>query len=115
MIHNRVLRLKKLKRNTTTKSGSLASALYSARLYEQGKAKICQAVRYGTVTRVNIPTDRETSRPRGFAFVDMEANSEEEAAISALDGVEMMERNLNVNKATPKKNRMANRGGGPAW
>ncbi|QUY45712.1 RNA-binding protein [Acaryochloris marina] len=70
---------------------------------------------YGTVTRGNIPTDRETSRPRGFAFVDMEANSEEEAAISALDGVEMMERNLNVNKATPKKNRMANRGGGPAW
>lgn len=59
---------------------------------------------FGTVTRVNIPTDRETSRPRGFAFVEMEANSEEEAAIAALDGVELMDRNLKLNKAKPKRN-----------
>lgn len=60
---------------------------------------------YGTVTSVNIPTDRETSRPRGFAFVEMEANSEEEAAIAALDGAAVMKRNLKVNKAKPKENR----------
>ncbi|WP_262561453.1 hypothetical protein [Acaryochloris sp. CCMEE 5410] len=36
---------KKLKRNTTTKSGSLVSALYSAKLYELWNTKICQAVR----------------------------------------------------------------------
>lgn len=60
---------------------------------------------YGTVTRVNIPTDRVTNRPRGFAFVEMGTNSEEEAAIAALDGAEVMKRNLKVNKAKPREKR----------
>lgn len=70
---------------------------------------------YGTVTRVNIPTDRETNRPRGFAFVEMEANSEEEAAIAALDGTEVMKRNLKVNKAKPKRTSETNRGSVSTW
>ncbi|MGR3279730.1 RNA recognition motif domain-containing protein [Acaryochloris marina NIES-2412] len=60
---------------------------------------------YGTVKSINIPQDRETRNPRGFAFVEMGANSEEEAAITALDGAEVMKRKLKVNKAKPKENR----------
>ncbi|MBV9388465.1 MAG: RNA-binding protein [Chroococcidiopsidaceae cyanobacterium CP_BM_ER_R8_30] len=60
---------------------------------------------YGTVNRVQVPTDRETGRPRGFAFVEMGAEAEETAAIEALDGAEWMGRNLKVNKAKPREDR----------
>ncbi|MFY7803590.1 MAG: RNA recognition motif domain-containing protein [Limnoraphis robusta] len=65
---------------------------------------------YGTVRRVQIPTDRETGRPRGFAFVEMDNDAEEDAAIEQLDGAEWMGRDLKVNKAKPRENN--NRGGG---
>ncbi len=68
-------------------------------------------VEYGTVNRVMIPTDRETGRKRGFAFVEMTAEAEEDAAIEALDGAEWMGRSLKVNKAKPKENRGASGGG----
>ncbi|KKD35155.1 MAG: RNA-binding protein [Limnoraphis robusta] len=58
---------------------------------------------YGSVGRVSIPTDRETGRARGFAFVEMGSDSEEDAAIEALDGAEWMGRNLKVNKARPRE------------
>lgn len=57
---------------------------------------------YGTVSRVSIPTDRESGRPRGFAFVEMSAESEETAAIEDLDGAEWMGRSMKVNKARPR-------------
>jgi RNA recognition motif-containing protein len=60
---------------------------------------------YGTVSRVTVPTDRETGRPRGFAFVEMEQESDEDAAIEALDGAEWMGRELRVNKARPREKR----------
>jgi RNA recognition motif-containing protein len=60
---------------------------------------------YGTVKRVHIPTDRETGRVRGFAFVEMEAEADEDKAIQALDGAEWMDRNLKVNKARPREER----------
>jgi RNA recognition motif-containing protein len=69
---------------------------------------------YGTVKRVQLPTDRETGRMRGFAFVEMETEAEEDAAITALDGAEWMGRGLKVNKAKPKENKGSfggNRGG----
>jgi len=58
---------------------------------------------YGTVKRVQIPNDRETGRPRGFGFVEMETDAEEDAAIEALDGAEWMGRSLRVNKAKPRE------------
>jgi RNA recognition motif-containing protein len=71
---------------------------------------------YGTVKRVQLPTDRETGRVRGFAFVEMGNDAEEENAIQNLDGAEWMGRNLKVNKAKPKEDRGSfgggNRGGG---
>ncbi|MBW4472134.1 MAG: RNA-binding protein [Stenomitos rutilans HA7619-LM2] len=74
---------------------------------------------YGTVNRVQLPTDRETGRLRGFAFVEMGTEEEEAAAIEALDGAEWMGRDLKVNKAKPREERGSsggwggnNRGGG---
>ena len=66
---------------------------------------------YGTVKRIHIPTDRETGRVRGFAFVEMETESDEDKAIEALDGAEWMERSLKVNKARPRENRNSFSGG----
>jgi len=63
--------------------------------------------KHGTVISVNLINDRETGRPRGFGFVDMEDHV---AAMSALDGYEMGGRNLRVNVAEEK--RRDNRGGG---
>jgi RNA recognition motif-containing protein len=67
---------------------------------------------YGTVGRVQLPTDRETGRLRGFAFVEMQTEAEESAAIEALDGAEWMGRDLRVNKAKPKEDRGPSRDGG---
>jgi len=58
---------------------------------------------YGTVTRVVLPTDRETGRMRGFAFVEMTEENAEETAIADLDGAEWMGRQLKVNKAKPRE------------
>ena len=51
---------------------------------------------YGRVTKVNIPTDKETGKPRGFAFVEMPDADEANNAISALDGFEINRRRLAV-------------------
>lgn len=58
---------------------------------------------YGTVKRVVLPTDRETGRMRGFAFVEMTEDAHEDSAISELDGAEWMGRQLRVNKARPRE------------
>jgi RNA recognition motif-containing protein len=60
---------------------------------------------YGSVRRVHLPTDYETGRVRGFAFVEMDTLTQEESAISALDGAEWMGRSLKVNKAKPREDR----------
>lgn len=73
---------------------------------------------FGQVTRIHVAMDRDTGRPRGFAFVEM-ANDEEAArAIADLNGKEVAGRNLKVNEARPKTSgggggpRGGNRGGG---
>ncbi len=66
---------------------------------------------YGTVKRIHIPTDRETGRVRGFAFVEMVSEEDEDKAIQALDGAEWMDRNIKVNKARPRENRSSFGGG----
>jgi RNA recognition motif-containing protein len=66
---------------------------------------------YGAVKRVHVPTDRETGRVRGFAFVEMESEADEDKAIKALDGAEWMDRSLKVNKAIPRENNNSSGGG----
>ncbi|NET51207.1 MAG: RNA-binding protein [Merismopedia sp. SIO2A8] len=58
---------------------------------------------YGSVSRVSVPMDRETGRPRGFAFIEMEQEADESSAIEALDGAEWMGREMRVNKANPRE------------
>ncbi len=72
--------------------------------YEVNKEDLNEVfTEYGTVKRVHIPTDRETGRVRGFAFVEMESEANEDKAIEALDGAEWMDRQLRVNKARPRE------------
>ncbi|NJO42093.1 MAG: RNA-binding protein [Cyanobacteria bacterium CRU_2_1] len=74
--------------------------------YEVTQDGLTQAfAEYGTVKRVQLPTDRETGRMRGFAFVEMGTDAEETAAIEALDGTEWMGHDLKVNKARPREER----------
>ena len=56
----------------------------------------------GTVKDVHIVMDRETGRPRGFAFAEMSTDAEAQAVIKALDGKALEGRNLTVNEAKPR-------------
>jgi len=67
---------------------------------------------HGTVTSVNIIMDRETGRPRGFAFVEMGSDSEAQAAVKGLDGQDLDGRSLKVNIAKPREPRGGGGGGG---
>ncbi|MBK7749139.1 MAG: RNA-binding protein [Candidatus Obscuribacter sp.] len=57
---------------------------------------------YGEVVSVSIPTDRETGKQRGFAFIEMANQANAEAAIKALNGHELDGRQIAVNVSTPK-------------
>ena len=89
-------------------------SIYVGNLSYSAKEEDLQEVftEYGKVKRITLPTDRETGRPRGFAFVEMEEEATEEAAIEALDGAEWMGRELRVNKAKPREQRSKPSGGG---
>jgi RNA recognition motif-containing protein len=63
------------------------------------------------VREVAIPTDRDTGRPRGFAFVTMGSDADAKAAIAALDGKDLDGRSLRVNEAQDKP-RTGGGGGG---
>ncbi|AGY58945.1 RNA recognition motif domain-containing protein [Gloeobacter kilaueensis] len=67
---------------------------------------------YGEVKSVKIPMDRETGRPRGFAFVDLESETAEQAAIDDLDGATWNNREIRVNKAEPRRGGSGGSGGG---
>jgi len=56
---------------------------------------------HGNVERVNLVTDRDTGRSRGFAFVEMADSAEADRAIAALNGTELNGRALNINEARP--------------
>jgi cold-inducible RNA-binding protein len=60
---------------------------------------------HGVVTEVNLMTDRDTGRPRGFAFVTMNSPEEAQKAIDAMNGANLDGRNLTVNEARPKAER----------
>ena len=67
---------------------------------------------FGEVTDVHIPEDRESGRPRGFAFVTMDSKDAMVSAIKDLDGAEFGGRNLRVNEAKPREDRGGGGGGG---
>ena len=65
----------------------------------------------GQVDSVNVITDRDTGRSKGFAFVEM-GNEDADKAITQLNGTEVNGRTLTVNEARPREERSGNRGGG---
>jgi RNA recognition motif-containing protein len=69
---------------------------------------------YGAVTDVHLPTDRESGRPRGFAFVTMDSKEAMDKAIAGVDGTDVGGRSLKVNEAQAREERSGgggNRGG----
>jgi RNA recognition motif-containing protein len=63
---------------------------------------------YGTVLNVNIVTDRNTNRSKGFAFVEMEDSEAADMAIAKVNNTELNGRNLKVNEAHQRKPRTNN-------
>ena len=70
---------------------------------------------HGAVEEVHIVMDRDTGRSRGFAFVTMPSDSEAQAAIEAVNGMDLDGRTLNVNEARPKREGGGGGGGGRRW
>ena len=63
----------------------------------------------GAVESVSLITDRDTGRPKGFAFVEMGTKAEADAAIAGLNGKMLRDRTIVVNESRPRPD---NRGGG---
>ncbi|MDE1464835.1 RNA recognition motif domain-containing protein [Spartinivicinus poritis] len=59
---------------------------------------------YGAVADVTLITDRDSGQSKGFGFVEMDNNSEADAAIKGLNGSSLQGRNIKVNQAQPKSN-----------
>ena len=69
---------------------------------------------FGTVSKVNMITDKFSGQSKGFGFVEMDDNSEADAAIKALNDTALNGRNIKVNQARPREQR-PQRGGGGRW
>ena len=67
---------------------------------------------HGEVASATLVMDRETGRPRGFGFVEMNDATQAQAAINALNGQQHDGRALTVNEAKPKEDRPRGGGGG---
>jgi cold-inducible RNA-binding protein len=65
---------------------------------------------YGTVTKAQLVMDRETGKPRGFAFIEMSNGGDQ--AIAALNGSQLEGRSLTVNEAKPREERPRSGSGG---
>ena len=72
---------------------------------------------FGEVESVNLITDRDTGRSKGFAFVEMGTEEEAQAAITALNGKTVDQREIKVDKAKPRADRDRQQGGRsrPRW
>ena len=67
---------------------------------------------HGQVASASLVMDRETGRPRGFGFVEMNDDSQARAAMAALNGQNVDGRDLTVNEAKPREGGGGSRGGG---
>ena len=70
---------------------------------------------HGTIESVNLITDRDTGRSKGFGFVEMTNDAEAQRAIAALNGKEIDGRALTVNEARPKEERSGGGGRRSRW
>ncbi|NLD44082.1 MAG: RNA-binding protein [Chloroflexi bacterium] len=70
---------------------------------------------YGEVSRVNIITDRETGRPRGFGFVEMATDDAAQAAVEGMNGQSLDGRQIRVAEANPRPSFDGGGRGGSRW
>lgn len=64
----------------------------------------------GTVESINLISDRDTGRSKGFAFVEMSSNAEANKAIQEVNGSSIDGRQVKVNEARPQEKRSGGRG-----
>lgn len=76
-------------------------------------SKIFEA--HGTVESAQVIMDRDTSRSKGFGFVEMKTDKEAQAAIAGLNGKESGGRTLTVNEARPRAERPRGNSGGRSY
>jgi cold-inducible RNA-binding protein len=91
-----------------------SAKLYVGNLsYDTSEASLRTAFEaHGEVTSVNLITDRDTGRPKGFAFVEMASPEDAQKAKAALDGTQLDGRALKVDEAKPQEPRAPRTGGG---
>jgi RNA recognition motif-containing protein len=70
---------------------------------------------YGQIESVNLITDRYTGRSRGFAFVEMSTEQAAQQAMSGLNGKQVDEREIKVDKAKPKRDSRDSDRGRSRW
>ncbi len=70
---------------------------------------------FGEIESLNVITDRDTGRPKGFAFVEMATAEAAKEAIGALDGKSVDERTIKVDKAKPQQKRQPSDRGRSRW
>jgi cold-inducible RNA-binding protein len=94
-------------------TSSMNSKLYVGNMsFKTSEADLRDAFgKFGAVTEVYIANDRETGRPRGFAFVTFASEEESKVAAEKMNGVDLDGRQLTVNEARPKES-MGGGGGG---
>jgi cold-inducible RNA-binding protein len=93
----------------------MGTRLYVGNLpYDTDEAQLRAIFQEGgrQVSEVKIITDRDTGRPRGFAFVEMASQADADAAVTALNGREFGGRALTVNEAREQAPRRSGGGGG---
>ncbi|MBN1134986.1 MAG: RNA-binding protein [Anaerolineae bacterium] len=97
----------------------MATKLYAGNLsYRTTEDTLRQLfAEFGEVTSVTVITDRDSGRSKGFGFVEMETDQAATAAISALNGKMVDEREIRVDKAKPQvdRDRRQSRGGPRRW
>ena len=88
--------------------------IYAGNLsYDTSEQDLRQAFEaHGEVQEVSMIQDRDTGRPKGFAFVEMPTSGEAQAAITALNGTDLAGRSITVNEAKPRAERSFGGGGG---
>lgn len=95
----------RLTADEATKHHHMNTKLYVGNMsFKTSEAELRAAFgQFGTVTDVYIASDRETGRPRGFAFVTFSTGDEAKAAADKMNGADLDGRALNVNEAKPKE------------
>ena len=70
---------------------------------------------YGEIESVNLISDRNTGRSRGFAFVEMSTGEAAQQAMSGMNGKQVDDREIKVDKAKPKSDSRSSDRGRPRW